>query len=101
MADSDKNWDFYLRTLSASARDSTPPSSDPSLLQSVKKLCELCKAEKSDDLVARVYPSINRLFQRCIASIPQSGSSHGILLLAILNFSWTLENLFFMMLIPV
>ncbi|KMS98486.1 hypothetical protein BVRB_4g091790 [Beta vulgaris subsp. vulgaris] len=86
MVDSDKNWDFYLRTLSASARDSAPPASDPSLLQSVKKLCELCKAENSDDLVARIYPSINRLFQRSVASIPQSRSSHGILLLAILQF---------------
>lgn len=86
MVDRDRNWDFYLRTLSASARDSTPPSSDPSLLQSVTKLCELCKAEKSEELVARVYPSINRLFQRSVASIPQSRSSHGMLLLAILQF---------------
>ncbi|CAO2835949.1 unnamed protein product [Amaranthus hypochondriacus] len=86
MADSDKNWDHYLRTLSTSARDSSPPASDPSLLQSVKKICELCKAENSDDLVARVYPSINRLFHRSISSIPQSTSSHAFLLLAILQF---------------
>lgn len=86
MVDHHRNWDFYLRTLSASARDSTPPASDPSLLQSVKKLCELCKAEKSDDLVARIYPSINKLFQRSVASVAQSPSSHGLLLLAILQF---------------
>ncbi|GAB2284660.1 hypothetical protein Dimus_019113 [Dionaea muscipula] len=89
MADEEKKWDFHLRTLSASARDSnfaTDPASDRSLLQSVKKLSELCKAEKSDDLVARVYPSINKLFQRCVASISQTRSSVGLLLLAILQF---------------
>ncbi|XP_021755833.1 AP-5 complex subunit zeta-1-like isoform X1 [Chenopodium quinoa] len=86
MADRDRNWDFYLRTLSASARDSTSPASDPSLLESVKKLCELCKAEKSDDLVARIYSSIIKLFQRSVASLSQSRSSHGLLLLAILQF---------------
>ncbi|KNA11782.1 hypothetical protein SOVF_131950, partial [Spinacia oleracea] len=86
MVDRDRNWDFYLRTLSASARDSTSPASDPSLLESVKKLCDLCKAEKSDDLVARIYPSINKLFQRSVASLTQSRTSHGLLLLAILQF---------------
>lgn len=84
MVDSDGNWDYHLRILSACARDSTV--SDPSLLESVKKLTELCEAEKSDDLAARVYPYMSKLFQRSIASIPQSSSSHGLLLLAILQF---------------
>ncbi|GAB4846200.1 hypothetical protein Ancab_025196 [Ancistrocladus abbreviatus] len=89
MVDRDRNWDFHLRTLSASARDSnftSDPASDPNLLHSVNKLYELCKAEKCEDLVARVYPSINKLFQRCVASIVQSRSSIGLLLLAILQF---------------
>ncbi|KAL5802559.1 hypothetical protein ACOSQ3_031000 [Xanthoceras sorbifolium] len=83
------SWDFHLRTLSNSARDSnlaTDPASDPSLLQSVKKLYELCKEEKNEDLVARVYPHINKLFQRSVASVSQSGTSNGLLLLAILQF---------------
>ncbi|XP_074311003.1 uncharacterized protein LOC141646905 [Silene latifolia] len=86
MVDQENNWDYHLRTLSTSARDAAPPAADPSLLYSVKKLCELCKQENSDDLIARVYPSINRLFQRSVASISQSQSSHGLLLLAILQF---------------
>lgn len=39
MPERDAGWDFYLRTLSASARDSNTandPASDPSLLQSVQ-----------------------------------------------------------------
>ncbi|KAJ8622099.1 hypothetical protein MRB53_030628 [Persea americana] len=85
----DRDWDFYLRSLSANARDSSTasdPASDPSLLQSVRKLCEMCKAENSEDLAARVYPHINKLFQRSVASIPHSRSSNGLLLLAILQF---------------
>ncbi|XP_050219516.1 uncharacterized protein LOC126669917 [Mercurialis annua] len=84
------DWDFHLRTLSISARDSNlsgDPASDPSLLHSVKKLHELCKKENfSEDLIARVYPQFNRLFQRSVASLPQSRSSYGLLLLAILQF---------------
>ncbi|KAM5553690.1 AP-5 complex subunit zeta-1 [Rosa sericea] len=91
MADRDnREWDFYLRTLSNSARDSNAannPASDAALLQSVKKLYELCKAENSEDLVARVYPQINKLFQRSIASLSESRTtSYGLLLLAILQF---------------
>ncbi|PRQ37148.1 putative AP-5 complex subunit zeta-1 protein [Rosa chinensis] len=91
MADRDnREWDFYLRTLSNSARDSNAannPASDPALLQSVKKLYELCKAENSEDLVARVYPQINKLFQRSVASLSESRTtSYGLLLLAILQF---------------
>ncbi|OAY28542.1 AP-5 complex subunit zeta-1 [Manihot esculenta] len=90
MADRDRgDWDFHLRTLSISARDSnlaSDPASDPSLLQSVKRLHELCNKENSEDLVARVYPQINRLFQRSVASLSQSKYSCGLLLLAILQF---------------
>ncbi|XP_065862282.1 uncharacterized protein [Euphorbia lathyris] len=83
------DWDFHLRTLSISARDSNlagDPASDPSLFQSVKILHELCKKENSEDLVARVYPQFNRLFQRSVTSLSQTRSSYGLLLLAMLQF---------------
>ncbi|XP_048130948.1 AP-5 complex subunit zeta-1 [Rhodamnia argentea] len=89
MADRNGDWDFHLRTLSSSARDSNfagDPASDPSLLHSVKRLYELCKTENSEDLIARVYPHINKLFQRAVASLSQSSTSYGLLLLAILQF---------------
>ncbi|KAF7833863.1 AP-5 complex subunit zeta-1 [Senna tora] len=84
MTEQDKIWDFHLRTLSNSARDSNTandPASDPSLLQSVKKLYELCKFENSEDLVARVYPQINKTFQRAVASLSKFRTSNGLLLL--------------------
>ncbi|XP_059664715.1 uncharacterized protein LOC132311042 isoform X2 [Cornus florida] len=89
MVDRDREWDFHLRSLSSSARDSNfanDPASDPSLLTSVKKLSELCKAEKSEDLIARVYPQLSKIFQRSVAAIAQSRSSNGLLSLAILQF---------------
>ncbi|KAJ4726121.1 AP-5 complex subunit zeta-1 [Melia azedarach] len=89
MSDRDRDWDFYLRTLSNSTRDSsvaTDPAADPSLLNSVKRLYELCKEEKNEDLVARVYPHVNKLFQRSVASLSQSRTSNGLLLLTILQF---------------
>lgn len=89
MSEPDIGWDFHLRKLSVSGRDSNTandPASDPSLLPSVKKLHDLCKSENSEDLVARVYPSINKIFQRAVASISQSRTSNGLLLLAILQF---------------
>ncbi|XP_047342556.1 AP-5 complex subunit zeta-1 [Impatiens glandulifera] len=85
MSDRDKEWNFHLRTLSSSTRDSNF-GNDSSLLQSVKKLNELCRAEKSEDLIARVYPQLNKVFQRSIASASQSRNSDGVLLLAILQF---------------
>ncbi|KAK9084870.1 hypothetical protein Sjap_025281 [Stephania japonica] len=89
--DRERDWEFYLRSLSLSARESSssndPTASDPSLLQSVRKLCEICKNEKSEDLVARVYPQMNKLFQRTVASQSQSPSHNSsLLLLAILQF---------------
>ncbi|KAL2483672.1 hypothetical protein Fot_45116 [Forsythia ovata] len=91
MGERDKEWEFHLRSLSSSARDSNyapDPASDPSLLNSVKRLYELCKSENSEDLIARVYPHLNKIFQRSVASISQSQSqtSNGLLLLAILQF---------------
>ncbi|KAK2455165.1 AP-5 complex subunit zeta-1 [Trifolium repens] len=78
-----------LHVSAATARDSNianDPASDPSLLQSVKKLHELCKVENNEDLVARVYPQINKIFQRVVASLSQSQTSNGLLLIAILQF---------------
>ncbi|KAF3550607.1 hypothetical protein DY000_02004279 [Brassica cretica] len=88
MNDQDGDWNYHLRILTNSARDSTDPASDPSVLQSVKKLHGFCKLENSDDLVARIYPQINKVFQRTVASLTQSesGTSEGLLLLAILQF---------------
>ncbi|XP_012827398.1 PREDICTED: AP-5 complex subunit zeta-1 [Erythranthe guttata] len=89
MADRDKKWDFHLRSLSSSARDSnyaTDPASDPSILNSVKGVYELCRSEKSEEHVARIYPQLNKIFQRCVASISQTQTSNGLLLLAILQF---------------
>ncbi|KAH6834787.1 AP-5 complex subunit zeta-1 [Perilla frutescens var. hirtella] len=86
MGDGDKEWEHHLRSLSSAARDSADPAADPSLLNSVKRLCELCKSEKSEELVARVYPHLNKIFQRCVASISQTQTSNGLLMLAILQF---------------
>ncbi|CAK9150272.1 unnamed protein product [Ilex paraguariensis] len=87
MVDREREWNFHLRSLSSSARDSNfanDPASDPSLLNSVKKLHEFCKSDKSEDLIARVYPQLNRIFQRSVSAISQSRTSNGILLLVIL-----------------
>ncbi|KAJ9551420.1 hypothetical protein OSB04_015465 [Centaurea solstitialis] len=89
MAEGDKDWEIHLRTLSSSARESnfsTDPASDQSLLRSVRKLTALCKSESSENLVARVYPQLNKIYQRSVSSISHSRSSSGLLLLAILQF---------------
>ncbi|KAK9074212.1 hypothetical protein SSX86_006809 [Deinandra increscens subsp. villosa] len=83
------DWEIHLRTLSSSARDSNfsnDPASDSSLLHSVRKLIQLCKSENSENLIARVYPQLNKIFQRSVSSISQSRSSSGLLLLAILQY---------------
>ncbi|ONK65903.1 uncharacterized protein A4U43_C06F2160 [Asparagus officinalis] len=85
----ESDWDFHLRSLSANARDSAAagdPASDPYILQSVKKINEICKESGSEDLVARAYPQLNKLFQRAISASPQSQASNGLLLLTILQF---------------
>ncbi|XP_042502861.1 AP-5 complex subunit zeta-1 isoform X2 [Macadamia integrifolia] len=88
--DRDRDWDFHIRSLSMNVRDSSSsandPASDPSLLDAVKKLHEMCKAGNSEDLVARVYPQINKLFQRSVASLSQTQTCNGLLLLVILQF---------------
>ncbi|KAK9089656.1 hypothetical protein Scep_028738 [Stephania cephalantha] len=98
--DRERDWEFYLRSLSLSARESSssndPTASDPSLLQSVRKLCEICKNEKSEDLVARVYPQMNKLFQRTVASQSPSHNSSLLLLvraLLLASFHWLRRNL--------
>nr|GLL17708.1 AP-5 complex subunit zeta-1 isoform X1 [Ipomoea trifida] len=75
--DKNKEWEFHLRSLSSGARDSNA---------AVKRLCELCKEEKPEELIVRVYPHLNRIFQRAVASISQSQTSCGLLLLAIIQF---------------
>ncbi|KAJ6849301.1 uncharacterized protein M6B38_269930 [Iris pallida] len=84
------DWDFHLRSLSANARDSSAaadPASDSYILQSVRKICEICRESRSEDLVARAYPQISKLFQRSVSSSPHSQtSSNGLLLLTILQF---------------
>ncbi|XP_042379711.1 AP-5 complex subunit zeta-1-like isoform X1 [Zingiber officinale] len=88
-ADREKEWDFHLRSLSSNARDSSAasdPASDPYILQTIRKIHEISKEGGSEELVARAYPLINKLFQRCISALPQSQTSHGVLLLTILQF---------------
>lgn len=89
MAEGDRDWEIHLRTLSSSARESNfsnDPASDQSLLLSVRKLTALCKSESSENLIARVYPQLNKIFQRSVSSISHSRSPSGLLLLAILQF---------------
>lgn len=91
MDQSDKEWEFHFRALSSIARDSNfanDPASDPSLLNSVRRLCQLCKNENSEDLIARIYPNLSKIFNRSVVSMSQSQSqsSVAILLLAILQF---------------
>ncbi|KAH0436312.1 hypothetical protein IEQ34_026416 [Dendrobium chrysotoxum] len=89
LVDKEGDWDFHLRSLSANARDSTAasdPASDPYILQSVKKIYDICKEAMSEDLVARAYPHINKLFHRSVLALPQSQTSNGLLLLTILQF---------------
>lgn len=60
------------------------------LLDQVKKLYLLCKTEHSEDLIARVYPQFNRIFQRSLASLSQSQTSNGLLLLVTFSSYWLL-----------
>ncbi|KAG8066344.1 hypothetical protein GUJ93_ZPchr0004g38596 [Zizania palustris] len=91
IAAGDGSYDFHLRSLSAASRDSAAaadPASDPNLLQSVRRVCEMCKEaeEASDEMVARAFPVMSKLFQRCAAAPAQSVASSGVLLLNILQF---------------
>ncbi|RWV82321.1 hypothetical protein BHE74_00038837 [Ensete ventricosum] len=124
--DREKDWDFHLRSLSSNARDSSSasdPASDPYILQSVclrapyllpfdsassrlsrgiivKKIYEIAREGGSEELVARAYPQINKLFQRCVSALPQSQTSNGALLLvgvglAVLVLFWGHLNRWF------
>ncbi|KZV31823.1 hypothetical protein F511_25936 [Dorcoceras hygrometricum] len=83
MEERNREWEFHLRSLSNYAAD---PASDPSVLNSITRLCELCKSENSEELIARVYPHLNKIFQRSVASISKTQTSNGLLLLVILQF---------------
>ncbi|KAJ7523876.1 hypothetical protein O6H91_18G066100 [Diphasiastrum complanatum] len=52
----------------------------------VKRLNRLCKEENNEELVARIYPSMNKLFQRCCSASLLFHSTAGLLALAILQF---------------
>jgi len=85
----ERDWAIWLRLLSHSVRDTSVSAStdDTAVLQAVRKLHELCKIGGGGDLVARVYPPLTKLFQRCCASVVSSQrSSTGLLLLTILQF---------------
>ncbi|KAL6651437.1 hypothetical protein ACP70R_010362 [Stipagrostis hirtigluma subsp. patula] len=91
LAGGDGSYDFHLRSLSAASRDSAAaadPASDPNLLQSVRRVCEMCEEAKEarDEMVARAFPVMSKLFQRCAAAPTQSVASTGTLLLTILQF---------------
>uniref|UniRef100_A0A804MA32 ARM repeat superfamily protein n=1 Tax=Zea mays TaxID=4577 RepID=A0A804MA32_MAIZE len=91
LAAGDGSYDFHLRSLSAASRDSaaaSDPASDPNLLQSVRRVCEMCRTAKEakDEMVARAFPVMGKLFQRCAAAPTQAVASTGVLLLTILQF---------------
>ncbi|KAJ7523875.1 hypothetical protein O6H91_18G066100 [Diphasiastrum complanatum] len=92
MADGNgKDWSMYLRLVSQSALDSSSlaPSdvaNDAAVLDAVKRLNRLCKEENNEELVARIYPSMNKLFQRCCSASLLFHSTAGLLALAILQF---------------
>lgn len=91
LAAGDGSYDFHLRSLSAASRDSAAaadPASDPNLLQSVRMVFEMCKDAKgaNDEMVARAFPVMSKLFQRCAAAPTLSTASTGVLLLTILQF---------------
>ncbi|KAJ1272893.1 hypothetical protein BS78_06G237800 [Paspalum vaginatum] len=91
VAGRDGSYDFHLRSLSAASRDSAAaadPASDPNLLQSVRRVCEMCweAKEARDEMVARAFPVMSKLFQRCAAAPTQAVASTGVLLLTILQF---------------
>ncbi|BBN01203.1 AP-5 complex subunit zeta-1 [Marchantia polymorpha subsp. ruderalis] len=87
---SDRDLAFCLRLLSHTVRDSPAPASaeasDTAVLEAVRKLYALCKEDESGDLVARVYPQIAKLFQRFCASGAAMRPSHGLILLAVLQY---------------
>lgn len=87
----DGSYDFHLRSLSAASRDSAAaadPASDPNLLESVRRVCEMCREanDARDEMVARAFPVMSKLFQRCAAAPTQAVASAGVLLLTILQF---------------
>lgn len=83
----DRDFAFFLRLLSQSARDTSPSSDaaqETAVLEAIRKLHAMC--EGHIDLVGTVNTPISKLFQRCTASVTQYRSSTGLLMLAILQF---------------
>ncbi|XP_078436746.1 AP-5 complex subunit zeta-1 [Wolffia australiana] len=81
------DWEDQFRSLSINARDfGADPAADPAIVQSVRSLREICREGRSEDIVAKVYPTINKLFQRCVSALPKSRTTYGLLLLEILQF---------------
>ncbi|KAF8649704.1 hypothetical protein HU200_064245 [Digitaria exilis] len=99
LAGGDGSYDFHLRSLSAASRDSaaaSDPASDPNLLQS--RVCEMCREAKEarDEMVARAFPVMSKLFQRCAAAQTQAVASTGVLLLVRRLFSIRSVNILFL-----
>uniref|UniRef100_K3Y8G7 AP-5 complex subunit zeta-1 ARM repeats domain-containing protein n=1 Tax=Setaria italica TaxID=4555 RepID=K3Y8G7_SETIT len=88
------SYDFHLRSLSAASRDSAAaadPASDPT--SSNPRVCEMCREAKEarDEMVARAFPVMSKLFQRCAAAPTQAVASTGTLLLLSRLFSTILQ----------
>ncbi|KAL2641368.1 hypothetical protein R1flu_008955 [Riccia fluitans] len=71
-------------------RDSPAPASvdasDTAVLETARRLYVLCKEDDSGELVARAYPHIVKVFQRFTSSGSTIRPSHGLTLLAILQY---------------
>ncbi|KAK4344534.1 hypothetical protein RND71_034710 [Anisodus tanguticus] len=62
---------------------------DKDVQTAIKYLKVKSRSEKSEDLIATVYPHLNRIFQRCVSSITQSQTSNGLLLLVLFPRAFT------------
>ena len=58
-------------------------------LVKVRRVCEMCREAKDarDEMVARAFPVMSKLFQRCAAAPIQAVASTGVLLLVSRLFS--------------
>ena len=58
-------------------------------LVKVRRVCEMCREAKDarDEMVARAFPVMSKLFQRCAAAPTQAVASTGVLLLVSRLFS--------------
>ncbi|KAL3684045.1 hypothetical protein R1sor_002067 [Riccia sorocarpa] len=90
VVDRDQDWAFCLRVLSQSVRDSpaaaSEDASDTAVLEAVRRVYALCREDESGELAARVYPHIVKVFQRFNSSGSAIRPTHGLTLLAILQY---------------